>query len=114
MYCLKCGKDTKKEQVFCESCLKGMLPYPVKPDAAVNLPHREPVAVKKQTGRKRPQAPEEQVVQLRKAVRRLWVAAILLFLLLALAVCLLVQANMSAAKKADLGTNYTIDTTLDS
>lgn len=114
MYCLKCGKDTKKEQVFCESCLKGMLPYPVKPDAVVNIPHREPAAVKKQTGRKRPQTPEEQVISLRKAVRRLRIAAILLFLLLALAVGLLVQAKMSAAEKADLGTNYTIDTMLDS
>ena len=85
MYCLKCGKDTKKEQVFCDSCLQGMLPYPVKPDVVVNIPHREPMVIKKQSGRKRPQSPEEQVVQLRKTARGLAWLALILFLLLGFA-----------------------------
>jgi hypothetical protein len=114
MYCLKCGKDTKREQVFCDSCLKGMLPYPVKPDTPVNIPHREPIVIKKQSGRKRNLPPEEQVVQLRKLARRMALTIAVLFLLLALAVAMLVKQQLTPDNTPGLGTNYTVDTTLDS
>ena len=111
MYCLKCGKDTKNEQVFCDACLENMLPYPVKPDAVVTLPHRETTATKKQSGRKRPQSPEEQVVHLRKLVRRLLLALAVMTVLLGLAAAMLLKIYFGPATSSDIGKNYTIDTT---
>ena len=114
MYCLKCGKDTKKDHVFCDSCLKGMLPYPVKPDTPVNIPHRDPIVIKKQSGRKRTLPPEEQVVQLRKLNRRMALTIGVLFLLLALAVAMVIKLQLAPDAAPGLGRNYTVDTALDS
>ena len=47
MYCLKCGRDTKSEQVFCNDCLAVMDAYPVKPDTAIHLPKRDPQTASK-------------------------------------------------------------------
>jgi len=83
MYCMKCGKETQSNQVFCESCLQVMDAYPEKPDAAIQLPnrHQQP-AVKKSAHRKKAIPLEEQVLQLKKANRRLsWACMIFAWLL---------------------------------
>ena len=86
MYCLKCGKETQGNQVFCEGCLDGMDHYPVKPGTPIQLPRGpEQSAPKKTPPRKRPPTAEEQLASLRKSNRRLRRFA--LILLLALLVC---------------------------
>ena len=112
MYCLKCGRDSIDNRVFCGSCLDGMAQFPVKSDTAVNLPHREtPPPVKKQVPRKRPQAPEEQVAQLRKRIRRLTVLLAVLALMLSLTTAILLKEHFGDGLSPVIGRNYTIDTT---
>ena len=83
MHCLKCGKNTKNEQVFCPQCLAVMDTYPVKADARIQLPnHANREGPKKSGKKRRPPSLEEQLVTLRRRNRRLvallLVAALLL------------------------------------
>lgn len=111
MYCLKCGRDTESAQVFCNACLERMAQFPVKPDTVVTLPYREPLpAAKKQPPRKRPLSPEEQVVLLRKQLRRMSFALVVLTLVLSLATAMLLQDYFSQTPDPAIGRNYTINT----
>ena len=85
MFCLKCGKETKGEQVFCDSCLQVMDAYPVRSDTPIHLPNRETQPSKKQAHRKKAISPEEQIQQLKTTNRRL--ALTVLGLILALGIC---------------------------
>lgn len=86
MYCLRCGRDTENEQVFCADCLENMEKYPVKPGTIVQLPRRASSASQKKQVRRRTLSPEEQVVHLKVTVRTL--LAILGTLLVAIGICL--------------------------
>lgn len=81
MQCIKCGKDTPENQVFCESCLQVMDTYPVKPDTAFYLPNRVSPTSKK-TSRKKTLPVEEQLANTKKVIRRLRLLSIILALLL--------------------------------
>ena len=110
MYCLKCGRDTEAKQVFCEACLDGMSQYPVKPGTAVTLPNRERIAAtKRQLPRKRAVPPEEQVLALRKQVRRMALALIVLTLVLSFVTALFVKEYFEEATESGAGRNYTVD-----
>lgn len=87
MYCLKCGKDTKSEQIFCNACLTVMDAYPVKSDTPIHLPKRSTPqpASKKPLQRKKAIPPEEQIQQLKTMNRRLLLLS--LTLILALGIC---------------------------
>lgn len=112
MYCLKCGKDTVGSQVFCDACLDGMSQFPVKPDTVVILPRREAQAfVKKQSPRKRPVPPEEQVVHLKKQLRHARFALAVLFLLLGLAAGMLAQHFLSEEHVSPSDPAHTVNTT---
>ena len=52
MHCLKCGKQTKSEHVFCPGCLTVMEAYPVKPDVHIQLPKDANRESPKKSGRK--------------------------------------------------------------
>ena len=85
MGCMKCGRDISENQVFCDSCLEVMARYPVKPETAVQLPHRKDPSVPKKahTRRRQPPTPEEQIRVLKKRVRRwllLWLVTLILFI----------------------------------
>ena len=111
MYCLKCGRDTEAEQVFCEACLDGMGQYPVKPGTAVTLPHRERGSViKKQPTRKRAVPPEEQVLLMRKQLHRMTLALIALTLALSLVTAMFVKEHLEETAEPSTGRNYTVDT----
>ena len=86
MNCLKCGRDTKGEQIFCDLCLDKMDAYPVKSDAPIHLPTRSsaPPATKKAAPRKRALSSEELIQQLITTNRRL----IRVILVLSLVLCL--------------------------
>lgn len=112
MYCLKCGKETTESHVFCDRCLDTMEKYPVKPETAVHLPHREmSVPVKKAPQRKRKLTAEEQVSMLKKTTRRLIAAVAVLCVILGLTTGLLVH-NLLNRKPVTtvVGRNYTINT----
>ena len=86
MNCLKCGRDTNSEQVFCNTCLQAMEAYPVRPDVPIHLPTRSASAGKKQPSRKKTIPLEEQILQLKATTRRMrW---IILVLVLALSACI--------------------------
>ena len=108
MNCLKCGKETKDNQVFCEACLASMGQYPVKPDAAIHLPHTQPQPEnKKQTLRRRALSLEEQLAQLKKLVRRLLWAVAVLLVVLGLTVGMLLHNILSEPETNTIGRNYT-------
>ena len=75
MYCLRCGKDTPDNKVFCKSCLDSMEAYPVKPGHPIILPSR-PVAVAPKKSRKPKNLSNEELLdslrQQLKITGRLW------------------------------------------
>ena len=84
MGCLKCGKDTKDENVFCPQCLATMENYPVKSDIHIQLPNHEARELAKKNAKKKKRAPslEEQIEILRTRNRRLAAIIVLLVLML--------------------------------
>ena len=87
MNCMKCGRETVEDDVFCGECLAEMEKYPVRPGVVVHLPRRreEPAAKKSYGRRKAAPSPEEQVKRLKKVIRRLNIALLVLVLLLLIA-----------------------------
>lgn len=87
MNCLKCGKATKGEQVFCDACLQVMDAYPIKSDTPIYLPKRNDhqTSPKKPAHRKKAVPAEEQILHLKAANRRLVLTV--LGLILALGLC---------------------------
>ena len=45
MNCLKCGRETQEDNVFCQACLLEMQKYPVHADTVVLLPRRKDAPV---------------------------------------------------------------------
>ena len=84
MNCIKCGRETMGEDVFCQDCLLEMQKYPVQPGTVVLLPRRKDFSSKKTIKRHTP-PPEELISNLRRQ------NATLLFLL---AVCIIAIALM--------------------
>ena len=112
MYCLKCGKKTQGEQIFCESCLAVMDQYPVKSDTPIHLPNRTTSPIpKKPAHRKRTISPEEQIQNLKHTNRRL--TSIILVLIVALGICIgalafqLLNPQPQPEANSSSGKNYT-------
>ena len=113
MQCLKCGKDTKSEQIFCAHCLAVMDAYPVKPDVHIQLPKQaERDLSKKAAKKRRPPSLEEQILSLRKRNRR-WVAALLAVMCLLAAACYLLLRTAISTQDTDVGKNYTFEIPFD-
>ena len=79
MHCIKCGKETKGSDVFCQDCLLVMQTQPVKPGTAVHIPVRP--ASKKSASRKKTLSPEEQATKDRAMHRTSSRDSMLLFML---------------------------------
>lgn len=113
MQCLKCGKETKNEQVFCARCLSVMETYPVKPDVHIQLPRRDDREPSKKSAKKRRAfSVEEQISILRRRNRRLAAALLAMTLLLGAAGYLLARATVST-EDTELGKNYTFEIPFD-
>ena len=109
MYCLKCGRKTEDDHVFCNDCLAVMDRYPVKPGTPVHLPRHAFVPTKaKQAPRKRVITQEEQILNLRKKLRRSRLIGLILLMVLSLASVLLVR-EFAGNDIPAIGQNYTID-----
>ena len=113
MQCMKCGKDTVDNQVFCPSCLQTMEAYPVKPGAVVNLPsHKATAETKKPAHRKRAMTPDEQIAYLQKHLRYYRILGWILAILLLASSGILLYETISPDRPV-IGQNYTIDTGMD-
>lgn len=107
MLCVKCGKQTEGEQVFCSRCLESMEKYPVKPDVHIQLPTRpSTVAQKKQSRKQRALSPEEQVVRLRRKLRWSRFCGVVLLLALVLAAGKIYE-DTKKTEDQETGKNYT-------
>ena len=107
MACLKCGRNTEDDHVFCQECLKVMDKYPVKSNTPVHLPRHAFTPSKKPAPRKRTISPEEQVITLRKKLWRSRLIGLILLVTLSLAAVLLVR-ELAGADIPAIGQNYTI------
>lgn len=104
MNCMKCGRETAADQVFCQDCLLEMQKYPVKPGTAVMLPkRREASAIRKPVKRRAPSM-EDQLKALRKRLRLM---TILLLIAIAAIVCLSIPtAKHLMERRLPPGQNY--------
>lgn len=85
MNCIKCGRKSGENQVFCNDCLEKMKQNPVNPDTVINLPKRPaPSPIKKRSFRHRYfWDAEERIEVLRTRLRWTtfgWVVSFLCFL----------------------------------
>ena len=112
MHCVKCGRKTEGEQVFCQLCLEDAGKYPVKPGTPIQLPHRAPEPpVKKKPGKEKPELkPEERIARLRRRVRwlTLALAASLLAFALSAAAALWLLDQRDTQARSRIGQNYTV------
>ena len=103
MACMKCGKNTEDERMFCARCLEVMEAYPVKPDVHIQLPIRNTAAApKKQIRKTRADTKDARIATLRLQLRLMWVVVIVLLLAVAF---LLVRGGK--APEREVGQNYT-------
>lgn len=103
--CIKCGRETISEQVFCPDCQVEMQRYPVRPGTVVQLPPRQETSNVKKVSRKKTISLEEQVESLKKQVRTLWLSLILVSILAASLSVPTYQHWKEGQKK--IGQNYT-------
>ena len=103
MDCLKCGKATEENNVFCPECLAVMDRYPVRQDTAVVLPQRKPRERREQ---KKLIKPEEMISQLQLKVKRLWITVAVLLLLLGLSGGGLSLMLYQEWTEPEIGSNY--------
>lgn len=81
MYCLRCGTETEKDQVFCQKCTENMDRHPVKPGTPIKIPVRNTNTSGKKPNRKKNISAEEMVSRLRvrnRTVIALWLTSLVL------------------------------------
>lgn len=109
MNCLKCGRETEGEQVFCPKCQAVMEKHPVPQQAEPRIPQRKESTVVRRAPKRKTVSPEEQVKVLKTRVIRM---AIVLFLAVAIIVLILPSAiSHMLEDKAKPGQNYSVVTT---
>ena len=104
MQCLRCGRETEDERVFCFLCESIMVKQPVKPNTVVTIPER---SVRARTAPVRKSArTEEDTDHLRRTILqlRLWVCMLMAALMLCVGV--LTWQELSRAKEPVIGENY--------
>ena len=114
MNCMRCGKEKKPEQAFCESCLSSMRKYPVKPDVVVQLPVQP---VRSAVPRKRPGlSAGERIARLRRRNQVLGILVLLMgtmaLLFAIVSVVLLEQANVRKLWGKNYSTSTSVTATL--
>jgi len=110
MNCMRCGRKTTDQQVFCEGCLADMARHPVKPDVAVYLPVRKPSEPQRKQNRHRKKdlSAEELVPILRNRIWILSAAVVILLLMLGAAAAGVWFANNPTTEDniPNIGQNY--------
>ena len=105
MNCMKCGRETENDQVFCRDCLQVMEKYPVLPGTVVLLPRRRESAYLKKLPKRHVPTSEEQIAALRKCVRILAIALTICIV----AIILMFHPTMHYVldEHVEVGQNYT-------
>lgn len=104
MSCIKCGKDTLGQDVFCKECLEVMADYPVKPGTPVLIPDQ--TSVRRHPTRKlRALEPEEIIRRQRRLIRLLCVTVAVLLVAWALSTAMLIRSLMDN-NTLPLGQNF--------
>lgn len=114
MNCMKCGRETPSEQVFCDDCLAEMEKYPVKPGTVVLLPRRRDPSAAKKTVKRRAVPLEDQVKLLKKRVKNLTIALAVCLLLLALGIAYMVDHLSKTHFKPGQNYNTSVSTSIES
>ena len=105
MQCLRCGRETDGDQVFCFLCESVMVKHPVKPNTVVTIPERS--ARLRSTPVRKPQKQEEDTEHLHRTILqlRLWVCMLMAALMLCVGV--LTWQELTREEKPAIGQNYT-------
>ena len=114
MNCVKCGRETEENQVFCRVCMDAAEKYPVNPATVVHIPVRKPEEElrRRVVKKKLPPTLSEQNEKLKKKVTRLRVAIVVLILICGLMGYAIGRATMELDFQRLLGQNYhTTETT---
>lgn len=111
MYCLKCGKETGEQDVFCSHCLEIMEQYPVKSGTAIILPQRESESPEKKPVRRREPSVQEHLQSQKKTIRWLLVAICALLAALLFVSGMLLRVLREQDPSQEIGKNYTTTTT---
>ena len=111
MNCVKCGKETTENNVFCPDCLAQMADYPVKPGTPVTIPDQG--AVRRPQPRKvRAPEPEDVIRRQKKLIRLLFVSVAILLIAWALTTAMVIRMLMED-DSTPIGQNFgftTMDT----
>lgn len=108
MKCLRCGRETTDQNVFCDQCLNAMEHDPVKPGTPVYIPVRKTASEPKKIRRhpKHTPSPEEQLAGLHHTVRRLSITVAVLVLLLILSIVSIQYLWTHKPPKFNIGQNF--------
>lgn len=96
MSCMRCGKETDENQVFCAECLADMERHPVKPGTPIQLPSRSNRGTsKRQSFRLAASKWQDKIFLLKYIIFWMAVLIVLLAAALALCICMLLQLTPS-------------------
>ena len=104
MNCMKCGRETENNRVFCQNCLLEMEKYPILPGSVVLLPRRRESSVIKKTSKRHVLTAEEQIASLRK-----WVITLIIIVgVCAAAIALMIKPTLHYVldEHVEIGQNY--------
>lgn len=94
MSCIRCGKETDVDQIFCDECLQDMERHPVKPGTPIQLPVRENrSAVKRSSFKLASSKWQDRIFRLKYIIFWLIVLVVLLAAALALCISMLLQVT---------------------
>ena len=113
MACLKCGKETTQNQVFCDHCLDTMAAFPVKPGTPVNLPMQKISDMPKKGAARRRLSQEELLSLMKKVNLGLLIAVAVLIIALSLTITALLRTTEALHLAQNTGKNFTVETTPD-
>ena len=104
MNCMKCGRETQDEKVFCEDCLLEMEKYPVRAGSVVPVFRQYEIPVLKKAPKRHIPTVEEQ----NKLLRTLLVRALVLLAVCILAIVLMIRPTMHYVldEHVPIGQNY--------
>lgn len=94
MNCIRCGRETEEDQVFCSACLKDMDRHPVNPGTPIQLPNRTKRTPVKRTGFKMAATKWENRLY-RTKVTIIYLICIIVLLCIALGVCILLLIGIA-------------------
>ena len=104
MNCMKCGRETRDENVFCQDCLLDMEKYPVRPGTVVLLPRRRESSIVKKIQTRHVPTAEEQIAFLRRWV--LILSVVLGICIAAIALMIKPTMHYILDEHVEIGQNY--------